>query len=90
MNDIQFVLPAVSHADMAVDQQGALLVNQAAAVIVAAWLQYKIAEVQARSQVILASGSNASSNLATLSGSFVGQNDLSALINNVQDQLKVF
>lgn len=39
-NGITFVLPTLANAAMSKDDQGALIVNQATAVIVAAYLQY--------------------------------------------------
>ncbi len=39
MNDTHFVLPTVGTADMSKDDQGALIVNQATAVIVKAYLE---------------------------------------------------
>ncbi len=39
MTDTHFVLPSVADADMSKDDQGALLVNQATAVIVKAYLE---------------------------------------------------
>jgi len=46
MQSANFVLPSVSSADMSKDDQGALLVNQATAVIVSAWLEHATALCQ--------------------------------------------
>ncbi len=41
MDNIRFTLPTVPASGMSRDDQGALIVNQAVAVIVAAYLDYK-------------------------------------------------
>ena len=72
---VAFALPTLSSSDMTKDDQGALIVNQAAAAIVAAWLEHATAVVQAGSS----------------SGSFhVERSELIALVNDVQEALRTF
>ncbi len=40
MNDVTFTLPTVPSADMSTNDQGALMVNQATAVIISEWLAH--------------------------------------------------
>jgi hypothetical protein len=75
-DSVAFALPTLSSSDMSKDDQGALIVNQAAAAIIAAWLQHSTALVQAG---------------ITAQGQFtVTSSDLVTLINEVQDALRSF
>ena len=72
---VAFALPTLSSSDMSKDDQGALIVNQATAAIVSAWLEHATAVVQAGSQ----------------SGSFhVERTELITLVNDVQEALRTF
>jgi hypothetical protein len=72
---VAFALPTLSSSDMTKDDQGALIVNQATAAIVAAWLEHATAMVQ-----------NGSS-----SGAFtVTRAELVSLVNDVQEALRTF
>ena len=72
---VVFALPTLPSGDMTRDDQGALIVNQATAVIVAAYLQHASA--------LVASGETSSSFTFTA-------NELPGLINDVQDALRSF
>jgi hypothetical protein len=45
-DQVAFALPTLPTSDMSRDDQGALVVNQATAVIIAAWLEHATAMVQ--------------------------------------------
>ena len=76
-DSVAFALPTVPSADMSRDDQGALIVNQATAVIVAAWLQHATGLVQA--------------GITGGTGQFtVTQQDVVSLVNDVQGALRSF
>jgi hypothetical protein len=81
MEGIQFALPTVSSSAMTKDEQGALIVNQATAIIVAAYLDY-LARVY--SAII------ATPNITDYSLYRVNENEIGPLIDNVQNALKSF
>ena len=74
MQSVSFVLPSVDTAGMSRNDQGALIVNQATAVIVAAYLENAAALQQAIPAF----------NAAGVAADIVG------LIKKVQDELKIF
>jgi hypothetical protein len=41
LEHLNFVLPTLSSTEMSKDEQGAILVNQATAIIIAAWLAHR-------------------------------------------------
>jgi len=72
---VAFALPTLPSGDMSKDDQGALIVNQATAAIVAAWLEHATAIIQTGSS----------------SGSFhVERSELISLVNDVQEALRTF
>lgn len=75
-DSVAFALPTVSSADMSRDDQGALIVNQATAVIVAAWLEHATALTL--------------SDTAGLTDLTVSQQQLVTVVNDVQDALRAF
>ena len=75
-DSVAFALPTVSSADMSRDDQGALIVNQATAVIVAAWLEHATALTQ--------------SDTAGLTDLTVSHQQLVTVVNDVQDALRAF
>lgn len=76
---VSFTLPSVDAAGMAADEQGALIVNQATAVIVSAYLDYR-ARLYAAA---VASGS-------TNHWSGASGVDVPGLVNSVQASLATF
>ena len=86
-----FVLPTIGSADMSKDDQGALLVNQATAVIVSAWLQHA---QWAHDQLISAGCGvrtpNQPGGVDWPTDYRITQNELISLINDIQDALKSF
>jgi hypothetical protein len=76
-DSVAFVLPTLPSSDMAKDDQGALIVNQAAAAIVSAWLGHANTCVQ--------------NGITGGTGQFtVTRSDLVLLINDVQTALRSF
>ena len=72
---VAFALPTLSSSDMSKDDQGALIVNQATAAIVAAYLEHATALVQGGSS----------------SGVFhITPAELPGLVNDVQEALRTF
>jgi hypothetical protein len=72
---VAFALPTLASNEMSKDDQGALIVNQATAAIVAAWLEHATAMVQS----------------GTGTGTFsVSAGELVNLVNDVQDALRTF
>jgi hypothetical protein len=80
MGHLTFILPSLSSADMAKDDQGALLVTQATAIIITAWLAQISASMQAQAAV-----GNQSAG-----GWRINATDLETAINLVQNKLKTF
>ena len=74
-DSVAFALPTLSASAMSRDDQGALVVNQATAVIVEAWLEHATALIQAGNQNTEFTVSKA---------------ELVTLINDVQDALRTF
>jgi hypothetical protein len=74
-DQVAFALPTLPTSDMSRDDQGALVVNQATAVIVAAWLEHATAMVQ--------------SGVGTTTFS-INSAELVGVINGVQDALRSF
>jgi hypothetical protein len=74
---VAFVLPTLPSSDMSKDDQGALIVNQAAAAIVSAWLTHATAMVEA-------------GHTGSVGQFLVGSNDLVDVINDVQNALRSF
>jgi hypothetical protein len=77
MEKVTFALPTAGSADMSKDDQGALIVNQATALIVSAWLAHATALIQKDTDKFAGPWSVDTAELATL-------------INSVQDALKSF
>jgi hypothetical protein len=71
---VVFALPTLTSGDMTRDDQAALVVNQAAAVIVAAFLEHASAKVSASGNV----------------NHGASHPELMAMINDVQDALRSF
>jgi microcystin-dependent protein len=81
-NGITFVLPSLDSNAMSKDDQGALIVNQATAIIVAAYLKHATEMAVHRHSV----GGSASTSVAYL----ITVDELPGLINSVQDALRQF
>lgn len=79
---VTFALPSIGSSGMAKDEQGALVVNQATAVIVAAYLDYL-----ARVYPTLAANASSVSDISVYR---IHQNEIGALVDSVQDALKSF
>ncbi|MGA1870917.1 MAG: hypothetical protein ACMUJM_20465 [bacterium] len=77
MDNVTFALPTIGSNDMSKDDQGALIVNQAAAIIISAWLTHATALMQKDPQYF---GNNFNLTPA----------ELVTLINDVQNALKSF
>jgi len=81
-NGITFALPTLDNSSMSRDDQSALIVNQATAVIVAAYLKHATEMAAHRVSV----GGTANTSIAYL----ITADELPGLINQVQDALKSF
>ena len=81
-NGITFALPTLDSASMSRDDQSALIVNQATAIIVAAYLKHATEMAAHRVSV----GGTANTSVAYL----ITADELPGLINQVQDALKSF
>ena len=81
-NGITFALPTLDSASMSRDDQSALVVNQATAIIVAAYLKHATEMAAHRVSV----GGTANTSVAYL----ITADELPGLINQVQDALKSF
>jgi len=81
-NGISFVLPTLDSSSMSREDQAALIVNQATAVIVAAYLKHATEMAAHRVSV----GGTASTSVAYL----ITAEELPVLINQVQEALKSF
>ena len=77
MQSVEFTLPTIDTAAMNRDDQGALLVNQATAVIVAAYLDYAAQGLQ-----------HGGASLQSLFA--INATELYDIINQVQDRLRQF
>jgi hypothetical protein len=88
MDTINFALPQISSADMSKDEQGALIVNQATAAIVSAWLEH--ANVVINRYDWASSAGEKGSTVYWDCPFVVKPEELVSLINNVQDSLKSF
>ena len=81
-NGITFALPTLDSSSMSRDDQSALIVNQATAIIVAAYLKHATEMAAHRVSV----GGTANTSIAYL----ITAEELPGLINQVQDALKSF
>ena len=81
-NGITFALPTLDSSSMSRDDQSALVVNQATAIIVAAYLKHATEMAAHRVSV----GGTANTSIAYL----ITADELPGLINQVQDALKSF
>ena len=88
MNATQFALPTLSDADMTKNDQGALLLNQATALIVGAWLEHANVVLQNASALgVTTSAPSGGTNLLTF---LVTPSELKGLIDSVQNGLLKF
>ena len=81
-NGITFALPTLDSSSMSRDDQSALIVNQATAIIVAAYLKHATEMAAHRVSV----GGTANTSIAYL----ITADELPGLINQVQDALRSF
>ena len=75
MESVTFTLPQIASSEMSKDEQGALLVNQATAVIISAWFSHLNAHIAAGDTNVWVK---------------VSPGELATLVNDVQAALKNF
>jgi hypothetical protein len=81
VDNFTFALPSIASTGMSKDDQGALIVNQATAVIVASFLNYLAATYPSM---------KGDTSITDVSLYRINQNELGSLIDAVQDALKSF